>query len=332
MTDEANATAQEAAATAATSKEEEPYSPEDLIALIRAVKFAHPEMSQRSVHTEIATVVADSDPTYAFLKKVKLNDVKKVWKKALKGGSDEENSYQAGSEEKEEPSPILPPSAANNGILKFYTVGDGSVQTLVENYANHHARAEAAAAESNTSSSSLSQYTHFFLDVPADKSGSRPHQALINFNDNKSKASCSNNKQKKKKNHATTYKQQGRGIEQGDGRQIFKIQMAAPVPGMENTPMLLYNANKDARTFLHPPSSSSEDKDVEHENEKGGGGREDDGGYFILRQMIENSGTGGALGKSGGIKAYFWGVVNEVKGKRRVVTLDLSALAPSQDW
>ena len=279
---------------AAAPTNNDPYSPEDLIALIRAVKFAHPDMSQRAVHTEITGVVADSDPSYSFLKEVKLNDVKKVWKKALKGS----DSTKVVPKTKDDEAPILPPT--NDGILKFYTVGDGSIKTLAENYANHHARA-AAEAESKNATDDTTTYTHFFLDVPADRSGSRPHQALINFNDNKGK------KQKKR-------------VKNEDGREVFKVQMAAAPPGMEDValPMLLYNSDRSAKTFLHPPTEEE---------------CEDDGGYFKIKEMIGSSGTSGALGKSGGQKAYFWGVVRELKdGGKKVVSLDIDGLAPTQAW
>jgi hypothetical protein len=300
-------TPQDDKATAAPSSGNEPYSPDDLVALIRAVKFAHPDMSQRAVHTEITGVVADSDASYAFLKDVKLNDVKKVWKKALKGsestnGNNEPSKQTQTSNVKTntEEMPIFPPT--QDGILKFYTVGDGSVQTLAENYANHYAR---IAIESESNTQDNTNYTHFFLDVPADRSGSRPHQALINFNDNKK---GKKNKKRKEENE--------------DGRQVFKIQMAAPPPGMEdaNLPMLLYNCDRSAKTFLHPPMEGED---------------EDDGGYFKVKEMIETCGESGALGKSGGHKAYFWGVVREVKegDGRRIVSINIDELAqPNQVW
>ena len=261
-------------------------------------------MSQRAVHTEITGVVADSDPSYTFLKEVKLNDVKKVWKKALKGSDSTTKEVVAldKTNKDEDEAPILPPT--NDGILKFYTVGDASIQTLAENYANHYARAAAEAEVKNSDTTNTATYTHFFLDVPADRSGSRPHQALINFNDNKGK--------KKQKKRVTNNNYE-------DGREVFKVQMAAAPPGMEDMalPMLLYNGDRSAKTFLHPPTAEEED----------------DGGYFKIQEMIGNSGTSGALGKSGGQKAYFWGVVRELKdGGKRVVSLDIDGLAPTQVW
>ena len=300
MTDANDAQAQ---ATANPNKtDDESYSTDDLIALIRAVKFAHPDISRRAVLKEITGVIAESDPSYSFLKDVQLNDVKKVWKKSLKGPDSSDNESKKNdapaAKDKED---VLPPTT--DGILKFYTVGDGSVKTLAENYANHYARAAAEAESNNTTAEDDTKYTHFFLDVPADRSGSRPHQALINFNDNKK------GKQKQKKN----------SIQDKDGRELFKIQIAAAPPGMEDMhlPMLLYNSDRSAKSFLHPPSEETED----------------DGGYFKIKNMIKNSGTSGALGQSGGSKAYFWGVVRELKADgRKVVSLDTIELAPTQVW
>jgi len=286
------------------AKSEAPYSPDDLIALIRAVKFAHPSMSQRDVHTEITGVIANSDPSCNFLKEVQLNDVKKVWKKALKGSHSNESDLSKGNNtaSKKEP-PILPPN--NDGVLKLYTVGDGSVKTLAENYANQYARAAAEAERCNCDAEENNKYTHFFLDVPADRSGSRPHQALINFNDNKR-----GKKQKSRTNNS----------KEGNGREVFKIQMAASPRGMEDMalPMLLYNEDRSAKTFLHPPDDSTDS---------------DDGGYTKIQEMIRNSGMSGALGNSGGQKAYFWGIVRELKdGEKRVVSVDVEELAPNQIW
>jgi hypothetical protein len=208
-------------------------------------------------------------------------------------------------------------------------VGDCSVKTLAENYANHYARAAATAATQSESSATQQYNTHFFLDVPADKSGSRPHQALINFNDNQTKQRNSSKANAKKKNSAKQREVDATTATTSpkDEREIFKIQIAAPIPGMEDTPMLLYNATKDARTFIHPPTTTTNQDNNDQDD--------DDGSYFTIRQMIQSSGTTGALGKSGGTKAYFWGVVRTVnveQGKKRIVSLDIGELAPSQFW
>ena len=270
------------------------YTPDDLIDLVRAIKFAHPEMSMKKVHKEISGTMAKSEDSYAFLAEVKLDEVKKVWKKALKSPSSESSNAN-----KSEPQLKVP----KDGVMKFYTVGDGSVKTLAANYSKQQAEARIAAKQLEMKE----KYSHFFLDVPAERSGKRPHQALINFNDNYSKkqtvvcASC-----------GTAEVDQGRGI--------FKIQSAQLPPGMEDmlTPMLLYDEARDAKTFLHPPSKDT--------------GEKDDGGYMKIKQMIAESGTSGALGNQGGQKAYFYGIITETDDGPNIVSIDTSELAPSQRW
>mmetsp|Transcript_14077 Transcript_14077/g.30611 ORF Transcript_14077/g.30611 Transcript_14077/m.30611 type:complete len:321 (-) Transcript_14077:84-1046(-) len=299
-----------------------PCTPDDLIELVRAIKFAHTDMSIRNVHNEISVTMANSDESYAFLKDVKLNDVKKVWKKALKGSPETNNSTQ-----KSEPTPpqtntakspaVNVPIVPTDGIIRFYTVGDGSVKTLAENYANHHAEAAVAASQQQNTDieKEKGKYTHFFLDVPADLSGSRPHQALINYQDNQ-KASTG-----KGKNKAGSKKKSAQPSSNEEGKEIFKIQLAALPPGMEDvpTPMLLYNSDRSAKTFLHPPSSPN-DKD-------------DDGGHFKIRKMITESGISGALGATGGQKAFFYGFITKTKTGPNVISIDIhSGLVPSQTW
>jgi hypothetical protein len=275
-----------------------PYSPDDLIELVRAIKFAHTDMSIRNVHHEISVTMAMSDSSYAFLKDVKLNDVKKIWKKALKGSSNVRNlssenettlrqDKDAAKAQTVTDETIVPP----DGVIKFYTVGDGSVKTLVENYSNHYAKAALANSRQQqnveTEQAGGGRYTHFFLDVPADLSGSRPHQALINYQDNK-KAGKARGKSITNRNFAA------QSHDDVDGK-IFKIQLAALPPGMENvpTPMLLYNADRSAKTFIHPPSPPDDNTD--------------DGGYFRIRNMIAESGKSGALGATGGQKVRSYG-------------------------
>ena len=63
--------------------------------------------------------------------------------------------------------------------------------------------------------------------------------------------------------------------------------------------MLLYNSDRSAKTFLHPPVTP-DDKD-------------DDGGYFRIKSMITESGMSGALGATGGQKVS--AVVLRVNGE-----------------
>ena len=289
-------------------------SPDDLIALIRAVKFAHPEMSIRGVYNEISGTMANSDASYSFLKDVKLNDVKKVWKKALRGSSSEaKNNIDATKMDETSGGTTLKstdsdPIVPSDGILKFYTVGDGSVKTLAKNYANHYAGAAVAAnRQQNADTDELEKYTHFFADIPADMSGNRPHQALINFNDNKKGRKNNSAKNSSKKRESKM--QEGND----DGRELFKIQLAALPPGMEDvpTPMLLYNFNRTAKTFIHPPSPSDED--------------EDDGGYLKIKNMITESGTSGALGATGGQKVSSFVVNDRATNAGRTYVFNLTS-------
>ncbi len=277
------------------------YTPDDLIDLVRAIKFARPEMSMKKVHKEISGAMANADDSYAFLKEVKLDEVKKVWKKALKNAN--KSTQKSSADENQPKIPV-------DGVMKFYTVGDGSVKTLAEYYSKHQAAAVVSAIQQEKKDE-LKKYTNFFLDVPADMSGQRPHQALINFNDN--------NKEKSNSDKKATQSSSSNRI--SDGRVIFKIQAAQLPPGMEDmlTPMLLYNKERTASTFLHPPSPGDK-------------AEEDDGGYTKIKQMITESGTGGALGDKGGRKAYFYGRITETEDGPNVVSIDTSELAPSQRW
>ena len=299
----------------AVKNEQQTISPDELIDLVRAVKFAHHDMSMKKVHAEISTAMA-SNPSYEFLKDVKLNDVKKVWKKALKAGppasgDDEAHEQKNGSKVatvQGSQDDDVPPPQSPDGVMRFYTVGDGSVKTLAQNYSKSHA--EAAARKNEESHAELERergrYTSFFLNVPADMSGQRPHQALINYN----RGSTAGKKVTSKKKTVDDL---------GDGRDVFKIQMAAPVEGMDEipTPMLLYNKDRTARTFLHPPSGSDDDEDD---------------GYHRIARMIRDGGASGALGRSGGTKAYFRGFVSSNASGPDVVSIDTSDLCPTQDW
>lgn len=125
-------------------------------------------------------------------------------------------------------------------------------------------------------------------------------KALINFNDN--------NKKKK----ADKLSKKG-GSNSADGRDIVKIQVAAPLPGMDNTPMLLYNADRSAKTFIH------DDKDDENR------------GYEKIKTLINTHGVSGAL-SGGGTKAYFYSHITRRQGEQDLVSIDISQLAAPQKW
>lgn len=175
-----------------------------------------------------------------------------------------------------------------------------SVKTLAENNSKHHAKA-AIATILLEKKEELAKYTHFFLDVPADLSGKRPHAVI--------------NKSGSNKNITTTTTAAASSSDgNSDGREIFKIQTAQ----LPLTPMLLYNKERTASTFLHPPLSEKTE--------------EDDGGYMKIKQMIAESGTVGVNGTQGVPKAYFWGRITETKDGPHVVSIDTSEVAPNQAW
>lgn len=294
--------------TEINAEEKSEWTSEDLIDLIRAVKFSNKDASIRAVHNEISTKMA-SNESFEFLANVKLNDVKKVWKKALSGAG-----AGAGSSAGEKASstasslvPVPPAGDSDNSILKFYTVGDGSVQTLAKSY-TMKAAAAVATQEDKEMEEELKNYVHCFLNVPADRSGSKPHQALVNFNDTKNGGGKKKGGKAKTKGHSV--------VEDADGREIVKIQTAAAMPGtgMENikTVMLLYNSTRTARTFVHP------DED-------------DEGSYDKIRDLIINNGVTGVL-SDGGTKAYFYCRITTRQDGEDIVSVDVSELAPTQKW
>jgi len=201
--------------------------------------------------------------------------------------------------------------------LKMYTVGDGgvAVKALVDEYGRKADEIAAEAArkykeseEATAAKENDGDWKHFFLDIPADRSGQKKYQAVLNFSaDNNSNA-------KNKKKAGANAKSKGGNNEQCDN-EICKIQIAAPPPGMDPTkiPMLLYNSDRSARTFIHPVNES-----------------EDDNGYSQIRTLIVDGGKDGALGGTGGKKGYFnCRILRKSKG---IVSVDVSKMCPPQTW
>jgi hypothetical protein len=282
---------------------------------------------------------------FEYLAHVKLDHVKKVWKKALlkshvvppQGSNPLEGTTSttttfptrdaatAGAATVDE---LVP----KDGILKFYTVGNASsVQSLAEGYTLEAAArvAQEEAAKEQTRREELDKYVHCFLDIPADQSGTKPHQALINFNkngSNKSHQSSRSGGKKKKGGGGVKNKNVGNGgggvvVEDDASRDIVKIQVAAPLPGMEHVklPMLLYNADRSAKTFIHPDDD---------DNTNDGG----IGGYEKIRNLILDQGQQGVL-SGGGTKAYFYCRITRIPGEHDIVSIDVTTgLAPTQSW
>jgi hypothetical protein len=324
-----------AAATADDDDVEEKPRREDLIDLIRAIKFAKPDASQSEVHKEITEVLSKKSPEFEFLQNVHIHDVKKVWKKALGGPNNNNNNNNTNAAT---PNQDLKEQLQSTGQpIQVFTVGNGSVKHLAQEYtAAHVAAQEQLLAEEEKSR--REDYVYAFLNVPADKSGSRPHQALIHFpkeaattttggeaasgngssSTTTSKATTSSNKKKgsnkKKKggkaaaaatNTATTTTPPSTIDDK-----IVKIQMAASDDDDTKYPMLVYNHSRTAKTFLHPA----------------------DEGYDQIQEWIHTKGVGGTLGARGGTKAYFYATVLSYKGGEGLLQIQVTELAPQQEW
>jgi len=189
----------------------------------------------------------------------------------------------------------------------------------------------------------LDEYVHVFLDIPADSNiGSKPHQALINFqntnNQNNSNSNSSNKKGKNKKKKgrkggnnsstsSSTIQQQSSSSSSSlplvalpfEDAIIVKIQMAAPLSNNTMTatkhPMLLYDKERKYKTFIHPncalTSKRSQTTSIgNNDNDTTTTTNDDndnDDGYSRIAYWIDKSGIDGVLGSTGGTKAYFYG-------------------------
>jgi hypothetical protein len=297
-----------------SGSESAPPSRQELTELVRAIKFANPDLSQREVHQEITEKLAES---VGCLKDVQLQEVKKVWKKAVvavaQGG---DSSTTGGSNGAEQPlhdnddsadasaSPNADLAEKLRGITpEVFTVGDGSkvYEQLAKDYTAAHLAMQAA-KEQEAASEDAKNHVHVFLDVPANKSGERPHQALINFQSNKSGKSSSSSKSSGDQSKA------------GDGKVIVKIQRAAPLSPEDTAqhPMLLYDQSRTLKTFVHPDP--------------------DDDGYEKLATMIAEKGMGGALGRAGGTKAYFYARLTKRKKGTNILSIEITEVALPQSW
>ncbi|CAB9515349.1 expressed unknown protein [Seminavis robusta] len=258
---------------------------EELTELVRAIKFAKPDASMRAVHREISQELSKK-AGFEFLSQIGLNDVKKIWKKAVTAANKQTSS----------------------DVLKLYTVGDASVRLLAQEYSQTAAASEAAKTNED-GKLMLENFVHLFDGVPMDRSGSRPHQALINFNDNNQK------KQSEEKNSSGDEKKDdnNNGSSKDERGIIVKVQVAASDDESVLYPMLLYSQDRSLKTFIHPDP--------------------EDDGYQKIRKWIMEDGKGGSLGHTGGNKAYFYArLTKRKKGAGSIISVDVTGLAPEQTW
>ena len=277
-------------------------SRDELVDLVRAIQFGKPQLSQTKIHKEI-TQQLSQQKGYEFLSQVKISDVKKAWKQLQK---EQHEGVSSSQQQQQQPKPknadLLEKLKAQNQPPQIYTVGNPNTPSIAVLARNLQAATLAAAEESSREVKEAldRDYVHIFLDIPMDQTGSKPHQALINFQSGSASYKKSNNKKMKQ-----PYLDE-------DGRSIVKIQRAASTSDTDTTqhPMLVYDESRTRKTFVHP-------------------GEEYD---RILKWMVQ-AGQAGALGKMGGSKAYFyarWTVTDG--GLPDIVSVDVTQLAPDQEW
>lgn len=313
---------------------------EDLIELIRAVKFKNPDFSQRQVHTEIVTEIPIRFPQYAkdlSPQSLSLNDVKKAWKKAILQQAQPSNSGSNGNGNAD----LVERLKSLSTNPQLYTIGLDGGEVGSSSAAREYVAKfmeEEQLAHSAKERELLEDYVHVFLDVPADSSvAKKPHQALINFQSNsaKTKANPKGTSNKKKKGihkkkiptaaaaeaSSSSSSSQTTTVAAPFGDAIVvKIQMAAPLDANDTArhPMLLYDKTRTYKTFVHPESTLTGTKD----------------GYSRLAEWIRKQGVGGALGNTGGTKAYFYGRLTKTNNKQKILSIYVKELAPieAQDF
>lgn len=311
------------------------FTLDDLCELVKAIKFAYPDYGMRRVLREIVEVASVKGQGEPELKEVKLSDIKKIWKKL--GLSSTEAAAPATSPSKTPQSSVAntPSDPDSSTTLKFYTVGENeasrgndeeysNVVTLAKGY---QTAAEALLAEQasnekgggkNDDALDSGKWFHFYLNVPADLSGKKPYQALINFSDANATSSSDKSSTKVKGKGAKKAKGKSKSSRLTYSEQIVKIQVAAPLDNNEmsiKTPMLLYNQDRSARTFIHPSS----DTNIEKEED----------GYTCINEIIASGGSTGVLGNRGGTKGYFQ---TKIYAKKGIISVDASSLVLKQTW
>ena len=334
------------ATTTVTMTSTDSVTKDELLDLVRAIKFAKPDASMRQVHKEITETLSLNE-SFEFLSQIPLTDVKKVWKKAVKESS---------AKRQQEPGSLPPLLAGDNHgqPWKLFTVGDGSVQSLAHEYSQAAAKEAAAAAiqqqqqhqphHQQHASSEEEQaqlwkhYVHVFLNVPADRSGQRPHQAIINFNQNSVLRSTTNATGRDSSSSTTAARNAARTTAGNTTHDVIcKIQVAAASDGTKY-PMLLYNQDRTIKTFIHP---DYDDSTTSRTTATTTTTTENDDGYDRLFRMITSQGLGGALGAMGGTKAYFFATKRTIAregaaGKNAptddVLSIDTRRLADPQSW
>ena len=342
---------------------------EDLIELIRAVKFKNPDFSQRQVYQEIVTEIPAKFPHYAAVlspNTLCLNDVKKAWKKAVlqqhKAGTNNNNGNNSNNDLAERLRRMTTnPEVYTVGLNNKNDSGNASTgSNVARDYVSRYLE-EQQAENSAQARRLLEDYVHVFLDVPADSSVTKkPHQALINFQSKSSKSTTggkSNKKKNRGKNNTNAKKKTNGSISTSplpnsstaaaaapfENAIVVKIQMAAPIDANDTAkhPMLLYDQTRKYKTFVHPDGTLTGGAGAATQPESSEAtsvtaATNDGDGYSRLARWIRNEGVGGALGSAGGTKAYFYGRLTDAGAgaKQRILSIYVKSLAPAeaQGW
>jgi hypothetical protein len=329
--------------SSSSSSSPPPVTREELVELIQAIRFAKPEVSQRQVHREITQDLSKKEG-FQFLNQVEFKQIQKAWKQAMKEKPPlAPNQQQQQQQTQQHNADLLQQLQSQNQPPELFTIGQNNNPTSLQFLAQEYTAAQKL-AETTSSTTSVGEkeevdddslyknYVHVFLDVPHDKTGSRPHEALIHFQkptttttttttaatktaESKTKPSSGNNKKKsnkKKTATTTTTATTTAGLDE-QGRMIVKIQRAAPIDAHDTTkhPLLLYNETRTCKTFIHP-----------------------DEGYDRIVEWMDKEGQTGVLGITGGAKAYYYArlTLAPQKGHPNILSIDVTQLAPPQEW
>jgi hypothetical protein len=343
-------------ATAVDDTSSPSISKDELTELVRAIKFAKPEASQRQVYQEITQDIPKRFPQFAFLAHVggdedaapvvHFNDVRKVWKKATQ--QQPVNAASSCETVTSENSDLLAKlKELNIATPQMFTVGDTTKRVDSQQASSSVAReymmqflqdkASEQASQQEQHEAQLQDYVHVFLNVPADTTGARPHQAVINFQSSgkKKEAKSSGKKTKGKKKVAeTTSAPKPVPNAPFEDALIVKIQMAAALNDMDTVkyPMLVYDESRKLQTFIHchPTARTGEYSDSNDTIAA-------DDGYLKVARWIDAQGKGGVLGNMGGTKAYFYARLTSVDKKKAaamedILSIYIKELAPPQEW
>lgn len=200
-----------------TSISGEEVDSDELIALIKAIKFAHADFGVKRVHAQILT----HGGKFAH---VSVKRVKKFMQKlglATTSSSSPHKDDDDDDEDDDESDDVKKTSVLKKTTIQLMTIGGESKSERVAD--SNQEEGEKAASQS---------WLPVKLDEPASKMKQFPYQAVIRM---------------------TTSEE---GDAQGSMGEIYKIQVAVEADGSLSTihPMLVYNKPRNRKTFLHPDS------------------------------------------------------------------------------